>query len=93
VTRQPYIPPAAPHVTLYTREGCHLCEVADHQLRALQMSVPFHLHQVDITSDPDLERRFLIEIPVVAVNDEVITSAPIDVALVRRAVLDAGQGG
>lgn len=92
MTRQPYVAADAPHVTLYTREGCHLCAVAEHQLRALQLSVPFHLHEVDITSDADLERRFLLEIPVVAVGDQVVTSAPIDIAVVRRAVLDARRG-
>ncbi len=92
MTRAPYVEPGAPRVTLYTRDGCHLCRVAEHQLRALQLTVPFHLEAVDIAGDPDLERRFLIEIPVVAVNDEVVTSAPIDIERVRRAVLDAGRG-
>lgn len=92
MTRAPYIEPDAPRVTLYTRDGCHLCRVAMHQLSALQLSVPFHLDTVDIARDAELERRYLIEIPVVAVNDEVVTSAPIDIDLVRRAVLDARQG-
>ena len=85
----PTIPRGAPVVTLYARPGCHLCDVARLQLRALQRSFPFTLQDVSIESDADLERRFLLEIPVVAVAGEVVTQEPIDLAKVREAVIAA----
>ena len=88
----PAIPPGAPAVTLYARPGCHLCEVARLQLRALQQTFPFRLDEVNIEGDPELERRFLLEIPVVAVAGEVVTTAPIDLERVRRALIDARLG-
>mgnify|MGYP003352660358 CR=1 FL=1 len=36
----PVIPEGEPHVTLYGRKGCHLCDVARLQLRALQQTLP-----------------------------------------------------
>ena len=83
------VPPGAPTITLYTRPDCHLCTVARHQLRALQRSFPFHLDEVNIEGDPELERRFLLEIPVVAVAGAVVSSAPIDLDRVREAVIAA----
>lgn len=76
-----------PEVTLYSRRGCHLCAVAVHQLRALQRSIPFHLVEVDIEDDEELERRYVLEIPVVAVNGTDVTSAPIEIEAVRQALL------
>ena len=81
--------PEPPVVTLYSRPGCHLCDVAREQLSALQRTVPFRLREVNIESDADLERRFMLEIPVIALGDEVITAAPVDLERVRAAVLAA----
>jgi len=85
----PAIPAGAPAVTLYTRPGCHLCEVARLQIRALQRTFPFHFEETNIEGDAELERRFLLEIPVVAVAGEVVTQAPIDLARLREAVVAA----
>jgi len=52
-------------VTLYSTDGCHLCELAAQQLH--QLAVAFTT--VDIIDDPDLVERYGITIPVVANND------------------------
>jgi predicted thioredoxin/glutaredoxin len=89
VTRGQLVGGDAPQVTLYTRPGCHLCDVAAVQLRALQSSVRFRLASVSIEGDEELERRYLLEIPVVAVDGEVVTQAPVDLEAVRAAVVAA----
>jgi len=76
-------------VVLYAGAGCHLCEVARHLLMALHRSIPFQFREVQISSDPDLERRFLMEIPVVEVDGEVATQAPVEIEAVRAAVVRA----
>lgn len=76
----------APRVTLYTRTGCHLCEVARALLLALQRTIPFHLEAVDIEGDADLERRFLLEIPVVEIEGEVVASGNVEVEALRGAL-------
>ncbi len=55
-------------VTLYMREECHLCEQARADLESLQEQVPHRLVEVDIDSDPALQRMYLVEIPVVEVG-------------------------
>ena len=76
----------AHEVVLYGAPGCHLCEAARSGLRRLAQQAPFTLHEVDIHSDPDLERRWLFEIPVIEVDGRVVTQAPVDLDAVRRAV-------
>ena len=75
--------PALRQVVLYTRPGCHLCDEAWRALDALQVSLAFSLREVDIESDPELERRFMLEIPVIEVDGEVVTQAPVDLDAVR----------
>lgn len=76
-------------VTLYERAGCHLCEAAAARLEALAVTLPMRLARVDIEADADLHRRFLVEIPVVAVAGMVVTREPVDIEAVRAAVLAA----
>jgi glutaredoxin len=57
-------------VTLYRAEGCHLCERARAQLRALQDELGFELREVDIGGDPELEARYRELIPVVEIDGE-----------------------
>jgi glutaredoxin len=63
-----------PAVRLYGASGCHLCESAKRVLEQVRAEIPFDLDEVDITGDPELERRFRERIPVVLVGgDEVFT--------------------
>ncbi len=56
-------------VTLYGRDGCHLCDDARAVLQELRGRVGgFDLVVVDIESDDELHRRYLERIPVVALD-------------------------
>ena len=73
-------------VVLYHAPGCHLCEVARASLLALQREVPFALQEIDIHTDPELERRWLYEYPVITVNGTVVTLGQISIGQVRSAL-------
>jgi len=60
-------PPVA--VRLYERAGCHLCDDAHRALRRIGLDRPLEIERVDIATEPDLERRYVIRIPVLAVGD------------------------
>lgn len=64
-------------VTLYTRKDCHLCEQARADLEALQEKYPHRLAEVDIDSDPALQRAYLLEIPVAEIGPYLL-KAPFD---------------
>ncbi|HET9671584.1 MAG TPA: glutaredoxin family protein [Actinomycetota bacterium] len=58
------------HVVLYSRPGCHLCDVARDVLEAVRARIPFELEEVDIRADQALELEYGIRIPVVTVDGE-----------------------
>jgi Glutaredoxin-like domain (DUF836) len=75
-------------VVVYSRPGCHLCELALDEIVALHgEGYRFELREVDIEGDESLLRRMLERIPVVELDGEVVSELVLDrVAL--RARLD-----
>jgi glutaredoxin len=58
-------------VLLYTRSGCHLCDIAWERLQKQQRRHGFQIETVNIDGDPDLAARFGEDVPVVLVNGRV----------------------
>jgi glutaredoxin len=57
-------------VVVYHADGCHLCERALAQVRALHGELGFELEEVAIDGDPELEARYRELIPVVELEGE-----------------------
>jgi len=51
-------------LTLYIRNGCHLCEDMLQQLNLKQASLGFKLQTVEITGKPALESLYGTKVPV-----------------------------
>ena len=71
-------------VTLYGREGCHLCDEARTVLLRVREELPFTLHEVDIERDDELFKRYLERIPVVSLEGEELFELEVDEAALRR---------
>jgi glutaredoxin len=54
-----------PRLTLISRDGCHLCEVAE---QTLDQIAPGHWTRVDVASSIDLERDFGDRVPVLLLD-------------------------
>ena len=52
-------------VVVYSRKGCHLCDVVKETLAQVQSDAEFQWREVDIDADPQLLQRYNDEIPVV----------------------------
>jgi Glutaredoxin-like domain (DUF836) len=64
-------------VTLYVREGCTLCVEAQAALSRIGRRVPLVVTTIDIEGDDALMRRFMLAIPVVEAEGEVVAVAPV----------------
>jgi glutaredoxin len=73
-----------PAVTLYTRVGCHLCDVVKDVLDQVRGDTPFDLTTVDIDTDPDLVRLYGEEVPVVAIDGRKAFKYRVDPAALRE---------
>lgn len=73
------------HLTLITRQGCHLCEVAEGELArvvaafsALNPDKPYSVEVLDVDSDTELTAKYSEEVPVLLLNGEQIAFFHID---------------
>jgi glutaredoxin len=56
-------------VIVYSRPGCHLCDVVKETLAEVQAGrAGFQWREVDIDADPELRQRFNEEVPVVFID-------------------------
>ena len=78
-----------PEVLLYGAPGCTLCTEAADGLLILRQQEDFRFREVNVRDDPELERRYAFEIPVVTVDGEVVCRGRFERAAVRSALLSA----
>jgi glutaredoxin len=57
-----------PHVIIYSRPGCHLCDDAKAAILSAGCNDLFTLDEVDIESDPKLLNKYKYDIPVIAID-------------------------
>jgi glutaredoxin len=60
--------PMPREVVVYSRRGCHLCEIVKESLSKLQRRGGFQWREVDVDTDDELRRRFTDEVPVVFID-------------------------
>ena len=79
-----------PKVVVFHGEGCHLCERALAQVRALREELGFELEEVAIDGNPELEAAYRELIPVVEIDGERAFTYYVHEAAFRRR-LEAAQ--
>jgi len=57
-----------PHVIIYSRPGCHLCDEAKAAIKSAGIDDQFTLEEIDIESDDELLRKYKYDIPVIAID-------------------------
>jgi glutaredoxin len=55
-------------VTIYSRENCHLCDVALEALKSVEAELSFKIEKIYIDRDPDLVRKYGEEVPVIHID-------------------------
>jgi glutaredoxin len=73
-------------VTLYGAPDCSLCDDAKRIVEPAAERLGFVLRSVDISSDPELERRYRASIPVVEIDGERVFVYHVSPSLLERRV-------
>ena len=60
--------PDSIQIDIYSRPGCHLCDEAKEVIERVRKRVDFSVRVVNIATDPELEKRYGEQIPVVLIN-------------------------
>jgi glutaredoxin len=57
-------------ITIFSRHGCHLCEVAEATLTELKEELDFEIEVNFIDGDVELEKLYGNEVPVIHIDGE-----------------------
>jgi glutaredoxin len=78
-------------ITVYGREGCHLCEEALAVVRRVVADLPVEVRTIDIETDPALLRAYMERIPVVAVDGAEVYDFFVDEGDLRARLARVGR--
>jgi glutaredoxin len=78
-------------VTMYMREGCHLCEQAKAAMTPLLAETGAKLYEVDIDDDPAMLERYTNDVPVIFIGSKFFAQHRVDLARLRRLLREAHQ--
>jgi len=78
-------------IRVFSRRGCHLCEVLIEQLLPLVQG-RLQVEVCDVDESPELRDRYGERVPVVEFDGEEICQFRLDVPAVRALVAAAAQG-
>jgi len=80
------------NLTIYSRPGCHLCDVMKEVVERVRQTIPITLEEIDISRDPELESRYGLEIPVLMIDGTKVAKYRIGEEELRR-MLASRAGG
>jgi glutaredoxin len=58
-------------VTVYSRSGCHLCEIAIDRINSVINDYDFTINIVLIDNDSELEKEFGEQVPVILIDNKI----------------------
>ena len=82
------------NLTIYSRPGCHLCEVMKAVVERVGHAIPVTLEELDISGDPELESRYGLEIPVLMIEGTKVAKYRVSEEELKRMLIGrAGKAG
>jgi glutaredoxin len=55
-------------ITIYSRQGCHLCEEAHSTLESMREELNFEIKVIDIDQDAELIKLYSDQVPVIHID-------------------------
>jgi glutaredoxin len=74
------------NIILYSKKGCHLCEIARERLLEIKKEIPFTLSEVDIEEDEAIFKKYKYLIPVIELDGKVIFNYIVDEAILKNLI-------
>lgn len=73
-------------VTIYSRTGCHLCEIAIDQIRTVKQDINFEIEIKLIDKDLELEKKYGEQVPVILIDDKIHDYWRVDLTRFTKAI-------
>jgi glutaredoxin len=74
------------NVTVYSRSGCHLCEIAIDRINSVKKDYEFSLEILLIDNNNELEKEFGEQVPVIMIDDAIHDDWRVDLERFTKAI-------
>jgi glutaredoxin len=71
-------------LTIYIREGCHLCDDMEQALQEYKSELDFETQRVPIDNNKELEQAYGTRVPVLVCGEEEICHYFLDIQALKR---------
>jgi len=82
-----FMPDMPIQLTIYIREGCHLCDDMEQALRECESQLDFETRRVPIDNNAKLEQAYGARVPVLVCGDEEICHYFLDMQALKKVVV------
>ncbi len=72
------------NITIYSKKGCHLCDVAKETLLEIRQEFPFSIIEIDIERDKAAFEKYKHQIPVIEMEGKIISCYRINAGEVKK---------
>ncbi len=79
------------NITIYSKNDCHLCDVAKEALLKIQTELPFSLTEIDIEKDRTAFEKYKYLIPVIEIDGVIAFNYRIDEAELKKLLRQKSQ--
>ncbi len=62
------------NIILYSKKGCHLCEIAREKLLDIKKEISFDLSEVDVEKNQEIFEKYKYLIPVIELDGKIISN-------------------
>ena len=73
-------------LTIFVREGCHLCEDMEQALRECATELDFEKRRVPIDNNAELEMAYGDKVPVLTCDGEILCHYFLDVDVLKQSI-------
>ena len=73
-------------VTIYSRQNCHICDLAFESLASVQAELDFEIEKIFIDGDADLIKKYGEEVPVIHIDGKHHDIFRVDLARFRASL-------
>ena len=74
------------NVTVYSRSGCHLCEIAIDRINSVKNDYEFNLEVLLIDDNSELEKEFGEQVPVIMIDSSIHDYWRVDLERFTKAI-------
>ncbi len=79
------------NIILYSKKGCHLCEIAREKLLGIKKEISFGMSEVDIEKNEEIFEKYKYLIPVIEMDGKIVSNYRVNEAELKMLLISQSR--